>query len=52
MKMLKDKELIQMCEEMLFQITGKYIPKNQQCETQGNPDWQIAMYYFRKLNNK
>lgn len=43
-------ELKKMCNEMLFQIRGNYIEEHEQCEEQGHPDWQIAMYYFRKLN--
>jgi hypothetical protein len=43
-------ELKRMCNEMLFQIRGNYIEEHEQCEEQGHPDWQIAMYYFRKLN--
>lgn len=43
-------ELKKMCNEMLFQIRGNYIEEHEQCEEQGNSDWQIAMYYFRKLN--
>ena len=46
-----DDELKGMCNEMLYQLTGSYLEEGEKCEDQGHSDWQIAMYYFRKLNN-
>jgi hypothetical protein len=35
----------------LFNVSGRFSSeKYNQCEEQGHPDWQTAMYYFRKLN--
>ncbi len=50
-KPYSDDEIKEMCNEMLFQITGEYVKKEDQCENQGDSNWQIAMYYFRKINN-
>jgi len=50
MPRFSNEELENMCNEMLFQLRGNYIEEHEQCEEQGHPDWQIAMYYFRKLN--
>lgn len=44
-------ELEEIALEMIFQITGKKIPEDKQCEQQGDADYQIAMHSLRKVNN-
>lgn len=50
-----DKKLKKMALEMVFQMTGERVPKKEQCEEQGNANYQIAMFYLReayRLNEK
>lgn len=45
-----ENKLKKMALEMIFQMTGERVPKKEQCEIQGNANYQIAMYYLRKAS--
>lgn len=48
-KSYSDSEIKEMALEMIFQMTGRVISKNGQCPTQGDSEYQIAMYYLNKV---
>jgi hypothetical protein len=46
-----NEELEEMCEELIYQMTGAKVPKEERCQLQGHSYWQIGMYYLTKVNN-
>ena len=49
-KRFSDDELIEMALEMIYQMTGERVLKEEQCRHQGNANYQIAMTYLTKVN--
>lgn len=47
---MTNEELNEICAKMLYQLTGSKIDLNDRSEAQGSPNWQIAMYYLRKVS--
>lgn len=37
---------------MIYQLNGRYLNIEEQCEYHGDSDWQIVMHYFRILNGE
>lgn len=46
---MKEERIKELCSEMLKQLGFATVPKDEQCEMQGDYNWQIAMATFRTL---
>ena len=47
-----DEQIKKIALEMIYQMTGERIPKEEQCRYQGNANYQIAMSYLTKVNDR